>query len=312
MSVTTRDVLDHLSISVDVSTGIGKIHYSKIDLKHAEKIEEYPPFQEIIDVESDVDGEASSDESDSSEGLSNTDGDPDHHDGEPAPKTNGTKESGVKFEDTGLSKENRIDQVRQHLLLLSESRQQFVRHCARDAWTVDFEPLMDKLREAELDIIIERTSGRHGLRLARILRDKGKLDEKTLSVIALMKKSDVQNKMLEMQIAGFVEIQEIPRDAKSTASRTIFLWFSDTERCLSQILDNTYKTMLRCLQTLVVHRRKEKEVLALTQRSDVKGREKETMQKTYYEKFSRFLEVERKLLGQVMRLDELVAVLRDY
>lgn len=310
--VTTEEILNHLGLSVDVSLGIGKASSSKIDLASADTVRIRPPREEISYPEADVQGKASSDEDmedDGEESAEESDHEYQGNHSRTNSQPNGTKEVRVKFQEPGL---NRIDHLRQHLLLLCESKQKFVRHCGSNEWTVDFRPLVRRLQEAEVDVVIERTSGRHGLRLARILREKGKLDEKNLPTIALMKKSDVQNKMLEMQMAGFVDIQEVPRDNNRTASRTMFLWFSDTDRCLGQLLENTYKAMLRCMQTLIVHREKERDVLAFTKRTDVRGKEKETMETAYYEKYSKFLDLERKLLGHVMRLDDMVAVLRDY
>jgi DNA-directed RNA polymerase III subunit RPC3 len=312
--VTTMDILDNLSTSVDVSLGIGKASSAEIRFKSAEKISVRPPRQSVAYLDNAVDVEANSDleGEDGQSDSGDSDYDTESHEAKPVSKVNGSKEGKVRFEDGPPARENRIDQMRQHLLLLAESKMQFVRHCGKGQWTVDFEALIQRLREAELDVVIERTSGRHGLRLVRMLRQKGKLDEKTLHSIALLKKSDVQNKMLEMQIAGFVDIQEVPRDNSRSANRTLFLWFSDTERSLCQLLDNTYKSEVRFLQTLAVHRRKEKDILMLTKRTDVKGREKDVMQKEYYDRFARFLDTERKLLGHLMRLDDLTAVLRDY
>ena len=317
--VTTMEILDNLSTSVDVSAGIGKASRGDIRVRTAEKIRAHLLDGNSAHPEADVDGGASSDEDAGDSDFVSGDSDYDtERETKPVPRANGTnenkdnKEGKVRFEESAAPRESRVDQMRQHLLLLSESKLQFVRHCGRGQWTVDFQPLIQQLREVELDVVIERTAGRQGLRLVRILRQKGKLDEKTLPTIALVRKPDVQNKMLEMQMAGFVDIQEVPRDSSRTANRTLFLWFSDTDRALDQLLDNTYKTVLRCLQTLAVHRRKEKDVLMLTKRSDVKGREKDVMQKEYYDRFARFLDTERKLLGQMMRLDDLVAVLRDY
>ena len=313
--VTTTEILDNLSTSIDVSLGIAKVSRNDIKARAAEKIcanaPQRPLYQPALD---DAGRDGSSDEEDGEGGGSDWSGASEYDselDVSTASRVNGT-ETKVRFDGSAPPRESRVHQMRQHLLLLCDSRVPFLRHCGKGQWTVDFEPLIQQLREAELDVVIERTAGRQGLRLVRILRRKGRLDEKTLPSIALAKKSDVQNKMLQMQMAGFVDIQEVPRDNSRTANRTLFLWFSDTDKCLSQVLDNTYKTMLRCLQRLAVHRRKEKDVLVLTKRTDVKGREKDVMQKEYYDRFARFLEIERKLLGHIMRLDELVGVLRDY
>ncbi|KAK4101851.1 DNA-directed RNA polymerase III subunit RPC3 [Parathielavia hyrcaniae] len=318
-SVTTDQILDSLKTSVDLSLGIGKAEQRQISSAAAEKVELYPPGKKVLIAEAEVDGEASADEDeDDTDSSEESDYDSDYK----APTTtngvngvNGTHGTKVKFDESAAPRERQLDrpsQLRQHLLLLSESRQHFARHCGPNEWTVDFVPLMHALRETELDSVIERTSGRQGLRLVRILRAKGKLDEKALPNVALMRKPELQQKMLEMQTAGFVHVQEVPRDLKADVKKSFFLWFCDVDRSLDRLLDTSYKTMVHCVQVLEALRQKERDVLETTKRTDVRGREKDTMRKEYYERYSRFLECERKIFAQVMRLDDLVSVLRDF
>ena len=205
--------------------------------------------------------------------------------------------------------------MRQHLLLLAESKHRFVRHCGshnRGMWTVDFEPLVQSLQEAEIDAVIEQSFGRHGLRLTRILRDKGKMDDKELPLMAMMKKTDVQTTMLAMQVAGFVDVQEVPRSTNHKARDVIHLRFFDLERTQSRLLDNLYKAMVRCLQSLALQRHKERNLLGWVERKDVRGKEDEEMDTAHYNKYTKHLELQSKLLGQVMRLDDLVAMLQDF
>jgi DNA-directed RNA polymerase III subunit RPC3 len=316
-AVTTDQILDNLKTSVDLSLGIGKAERRQISSTAAEKVDLYPPKKKVLIAEAEVDGEASADEDEGDESSEESDYDSDYK----PPTTNGvngvngTNGAKVKFDESSAPKERRLDrptQLRQHLLLLSESTQHFVRHCGPNEWTVDFVPVINALRETELDSVIERTSGRQGLRLVRILRAKGKLDEKALPNVALMRKPELQQKMLEMQTAGFVHVQEVPRDLKADVKKSFFLWFCDVDRSLNRLLDTSYKTMVHCMQVLEALRQKEKDVLETTKRTDVRGREKDTMRKSYYERYSRFLECERKLFAQVMRLDDLVSVLRDF
>lgn len=308
--------MDHLDDSINVAQGIGKAPKEKIDLRSAEKIRENPQ-------ESDADESEDSDAGPSARPGARTfhvdgeDGESDEDDPIPptSSKPNGDRETKVKFEESSGPKVSRISQVRQHLLLLAESRHRFVRLCGshgRGQWTVDIKQLMDRLREVELDAIIEQSYGRHGLRLTKILREKGKLDEKMLPSAALMKKGDVQGKMLAMQMAGLVDVQEVPKDNSRLANRTLFFWFFDRERTQSQILDDVYKAMLRCLETLQVERHKERNILSFVERKDVQGKEEEVMTTEHYNKYNVHLEVQDKLIGQVMRLDELVSVMRDY
>jgi DNA-directed RNA polymerase III subunit RPC3 len=148
--------------------------------------------------------------------------------------------------------------------------------------------------------------------LVRILRNKGRLDEKALLNIALLKKTEVQQIMVEMQAAGFVGIQEVPKDNKADVKKSFFLWFADFDKSTVKLLDNSYKTMVRCKQVLEKLREKEKDVLMLTKRTDVRGREQELLRKEYYERYSKFQECEKKLWAQIMRLDDLIALFRDF
>ncbi|KAF7562710.1 hypothetical protein G7046_g1409 [Stylonectria norvegica] len=316
VAVTTMEIMEHLDESINVQYGIGKAPREKIDFQSAEKVRAAAPEPDDESDDSDSGAPART----ASRIPPSDDDDSDESDDEEvprpqaAPKTNG--KSKVKFEDSEpVVKESRADQMRHHLLLLAESKHQFVRHCGasgRGQWTVDFALLMDRLRESELDAVIEQSHGREGLRLTRILREKGKLDEKTLPSAAFMKKSDMQAKMLAMQMAGIVDVQEVPRDNSRLANRTFFFWFFDMERTKTHVLDDVYKAMQRCLQTLQVERFKQRNILSFVERKDVQGKEEEVMTAEHYNKYNMHLEAQDRLLGQVMRLDELVAVLRDY
>lgn len=310
--VTTQEVFEHLSPSIDVTAGIGMLHEEgAIDIRRAEKIRRYPPQLKGSTLEETLEEE---------EEIIGSDDEDYDHSGEAAAQLglhgqNGTNGANIQVGDGAPVGAQRLHHMRQHLLILAESTQGFVRHCgAADfgEWTVDFEPLIQHLKFVELDTLIENRFGRQGLRLTRILREKGKIDDKTLPTLALMKKPDVHVKMAEMEMAGFLDVQEVPRDNNRTAARTIFFWFFDLDRTLQRILDNTYKSMVRCLQRLDVERRKRQDVLQTADRKDVQGMEEEKLRGDVYNAYVQFLDIEKKLLGQVARLDDIVAVFRDY
>ncbi|OTA97205.1 hypothetical protein M434DRAFT_392163 [Hypoxylon sp. CO27-5] len=310
--VTTQEVFEHLSPSIDVTAGIGMLHdEGAIDIRRAEKIRRYPPQLKGSTLEETLEEE---------EEIIGSDDEDYDHSGEAAVQfglhgQNGTNGVDIQTGDGAPVGAKRMHQMRQHLLILAESTQGFLRHCGAAGfgeWTVDFEPLIQHLKFVELDTLIENRFGRQGLRLTKILREKGKIDDKTLPTLALMKKPDVHVKMAEMEMAGFLDVQEVPRDNNRTAARTIFFWFFDLDRTLQRILDNTYKSMVRCLQRLDVERRKKKDVLQIADRKDVQGMEEEKLRGDVYNAYIQFLDIEKKLLGQVARLDDIVAVFRDY
>ncbi|KAI0884501.1 RNA polymerase III subunit RPC82-domain-containing protein [Annulohypoxylon maeteangense] len=310
--VTTQEVFEQLNPSIDLSTGIGKLHgEGTIDIKYAEKIRRYPPqlkgstLKETLEEDEEIIGSDDEDYDHSGEAA-------DHFGLHGQNGTNGVE---VQEDDGVPVGSRRLHEMRQHLLILAESSQGFVRHCGENEfgeWTVDFEPLIQHLKFLELDTIIENRFGRQGLRLTRILREKGKIDDKTLPGLALMKKPDVHVKMAEMEMAGFLDVQEVPRDNNRAAARTIFFWFFDLDRTLQRILDNTYKSMVRCFQRLEVERQKKKSVLEMAERKDVQGIEEDRLRGDVYNDYIRLLDIEKKLLGQVAKLDDIVSVLRDF
>ncbi|ORY63960.1 RNA polymerase III subunit RPC82-domain-containing protein [Pseudomassariella vexata] len=319
-SVTTMEIFENLRPGLDVSSGIGKAPPTKINAKSAERIQANQPGHDAEGEGEDMSEDDDDDDDDDDIEMSNGVQSNGVHETETKITSghNGSRETKVKFEENvpvAPTKADRLQQMRQHLLLLAESNRRFIRHCGmRDQgeWTVDFDSLMRTLKYSEIDTLIEQTFGKPGLRLTRILRAKGKLDDKTLPALALMKKADVHVKMVEMELAGFLEVQEVPRDNNRTASRTLFLWFFEEEKLLTRVTDNTYKSMVRHLQRLEVERRRKKNVLAVVERKDVQGMEEEKLRGDVYNEYREFLDIESKLLGQVDRLDDLVSVFQNY
>ncbi|KAI2626829.1 RNA polymerase III subunit RPC82 [Xylaria nigripes] len=306
---TTEEVLEHLPPGVDMSTGIGTASEEDIDIRFAEKIRKYPPQiqgsrLQGLDEGDEVMGSDDEEYDRSGERLKGTHVNGYHH--------NSNVQDGDQSGGGKTSRSEQLYQLRQHLLILAEAKQQFVRHCGQNQWTVDFGPLVQQLRYAELDTMIEDSFGRQGLRLTRILREKGKLDDKTLPAMALMRKPDVHVKMAEMEMAGFLEVQEVPRDNNRAANRTMFFWFFDEDRTLNRVLDNAYKSMVRCMERLEVERYKKKNVLHYAYRRDVQGKEEDLLRGDVYNEYLEFVDIEKKLLSQVSRLDDLVSIFRDF
>jgi DNA-directed RNA polymerase III subunit RPC3 len=61
-----------------------------------------------------------------------------------------------------------------------------------------------------------------------------------------------------------------------------------------------------------VERHRERNILSFVERKDVMGKEEEVMTAEHYNKYNKHLEDQNKLLGQMMRLDEVVSIFRDY
>ncbi|GMG34558.1 unnamed protein product [Aspergillus oryzae] len=226
--------------------------------------------------------------------------------------TNGAAHDGTNG---GQSDGNRTYEVDQHLCLLAQPPYSLTSKrmvSGLITWTVEFRHLARKLRHLELERIIEARYGDVALRVVRVLHDKGKLDEKRLQEISLLPFKDLRQVLASMQTGGFVDLQEVPRDALRQPSKTIFLWFYDPDRVGNSVLEDTYKAMSRCLQRLRFERSRLKEFLEKTERSDVKGNEERYLSEAELTLLGQWRAKEALLLGEVARLDEIVAVIRDY
>jgi DNA-directed RNA polymerase III subunit RPC3 len=218
--------------------------------------------------------------------------------------------------DSSDDRDARLLHLKGHLQLLAQDSCKFIRKCGKggtNEWTVDFESLVEHLRESEVDTILLENFGQGGLRLVRMLRKLGKFEEKALPNLALMKQKDIRTKMAEMQMAGMIDIQEVPRDAGRSNNRTIFLWYFDPVRVSSILLDNVYKAMSRCVQRLEVEKRRSSGILAMMERTDVReSTEEEVLDDAQLRMLEEIRAKEEMLLGQIARLDDLVGVFRDY
>ena len=209
----------------------------------------------------------------------------------------------------------RIDEIIAHLKLLKQNPHRFVKHVGthgRGEWAVDFQRLMKELKQAELEGIVSERFGVIALRLVRILSDKGKLDEKQISNMALVKQKDIRVTLTAMHEAGYLELQEVPRDNSRNASRTMFLWFFDPERCRRLVVEDIYKTMSRLLQRAASERAEMKYLLSKAERTDVVGHEDRYLQREERRLLKAWRDKEERLLGQIMRLDRQVELFRDF
>ena len=209
----------------------------------------------------------------------------------------------------------RVESVESNLEVLAEDIYHFVR-CHKshgeNSWTVDHKKVASKLRQHELENIVCQRFGDMALRIFRFLHRKGKMDEKKIQASTLIKMKQVRATLSILHTAGFLEIQEVPRENARQVSRNIYLWFSDYERCRLVVLENTYQTISRCLQRARYERDHLKQLLEKAERSDVKENPDELLTGMEKAKLNEWKLKEETLLVQVGRLDELIAIFRDY
>jgi DNA-directed RNA polymerase III subunit RPC3 len=225
-------------------------------------------------------------------------------------------ESAANGLDSYRDRAKRIQHIEAHLALLEEHPKQFCKraltHGSSNEWRVNFAALVNTLITSEVDNVISARHGKIALRLVRLLRDRGRVDEKTVQAQSLMRSKDIRAVLTELQFQGFVDPQELPKDNQRQPSKTLYLWFFDSKRVQSLLTQQTYKAMSRTLQRIDVERARYRSIIEKAERSDIKGNEEKKLDQNEKQVLRKWREVEERLLSQVARMDEFVALLRDF
>jgi DNA-directed RNA polymerase III subunit RPC3 len=205
-----------------------------------------------------------------------------------------------------------LDDIKTHLLVLAQPPHKFVVQDPDSLrWTVDFRLLSAQLRREEAMRLAKSRLNSMALRLVRVLLDKGKLDEKILQEKSLLSAKDLRQCLSKLKRSGFVSLQEVPREPQRQPLKTIYLWFYDSDRVRKMLLGDLYKAMARLLRRLKVERDKVRALLEKAERIDVRGKEEKFLARGEMEVLEEWRGKEEWLLGEVERLDDSVAILRD-
>lgn len=288
-SVTDVKVLEHLDKAIDLAHGV-KVERSISNLPNGTSkrkvLSDDPDEAELgIKVEKDSDEEEEEDEE------------------QPVNGYRSLKE-----------RNKRLALVGMHLSILAEHNKCFVRRTKdKKASKIDITALTTRLVQDEVDTMIGNRYSNIETRIVRCLRERGKLEEKSVQTMCMMRLMPLRMHLTFLQFAGICDSQEIPKDASRQPNRVLHLWQFNEKRVVNQYLHRAYQGMSRSLQRLRVEREgKFKAVIEKAERVDVKGREQELLNLQEKNLLKQWRDTEERLLVQVDRLDDLVGVLRDF
>jgi DNA-directed RNA polymerase III subunit RPC3 len=207
---------------------------------------------------------------------------------------------------------NMLSLIEEHLKILAEHPKGFCRRvggAGRGEWKADFPALTEKLIASEIDQTVQARLSKVHVLVVRMLREVGRLEDKVIAARLMMRVKDVRALLTQLQFAGVVEGQEVPKDNSRQPSRAIYLWYHDQTRVASLLLQQSYQAMSRILQRLAVERIDKKSVI---ERAELMNTKDEALGPVEREHITRWREVEERLMLQVLRIDEHVALLRDF
>jgi DNA-directed RNA polymerase III subunit RPC3 len=198
-----------------------------------------------------------------------------------------------------------------HLRLLQEDPRKFV-FSEGIKWGVHFKQITRHLVQYEIENTVTAQHGLLAGRILRILQTNYSTDEKGLSTHAILKPKDVRNLTNALLAGGIIETQEIPRDTNRTTNRLLWLYSYSPEKARKQMLLDCYRTMTRLMRRIDVERAKYAIIIDKSERTDVVGHEDEFLTKKDKRLLEEWDKKEQLLWGQIFRIDDLVACMRDF
>lgn len=313
--ISTDDLVLIVKETDELAKALGPVDASAIDLKEPDHPKKRRKKEKDTNDEAMVDGAASSDE-DESDSDSDDDDSAVSIDSEEPDSEAEYAEHNLDILSNFPGDPHRAT-IRNHLLLLARHPHKFLHHFPQthmipERWTVNFPSLMNKAAHQTIMQIITSRYGLPARRMAQVLSEQGKVGERELIATCFLGQKPMRSHLAKLHAAGLIHIQEVPRDNSRAPHRTMFLWYIDMEKCKSKLVEETFKIMARCLQRAKLEGAKVKTLLEKANRSDVIGKEEQFLTIQEREALEDWRAMEEKFWGEMARLDEVVAVLRDY
>jgi DNA-directed RNA polymerase III subunit RPC3 len=194
---------------------------------------------------------------------------------------------------------------------MTDSLFDFLHRSPAGTWSIDTKRLNKFLIERELIRLMGENLEEPALRIIRMLIAKGKLDEKSLQEIGLLGAKELRQCLSHLQSMGFLELQEVPREAQRQPNRTIFLWFYDADRVRKLLLGRLYTTISRIYQRMEVEKRRLASTLDKIERTDVQGSEQEMLSAAELQVLHHWRRTEAWFMTEINRIDKSIAILHD-
>jgi DNA-directed RNA polymerase III subunit RPC3 len=221
--------------------------------------------------------------------------------------------NGHSSADAQLNLSERAAIIEQHLAILCADQREFVvRESEANSWRIPFQSLTQKLIQAEIENTITARLGKLPAGVARILNANGVLDVKQIAQAAIVKADQVQMAITPLLSAGYIGAQELPRDNSRTVERSIWAYTFNAVHARERLLDDTFKSSARLLQRLSHERARRQTVLQKAARTDVAQNELKYLTANERATLHRCRQLEEFIDRYIIRLDELVAVIRDF
>ncbi|KAJ1863868.1 RNA polymerase III subunit C82 [Coemansia sp. RSA 2703] len=177
-------------------------------------------------------------------------------------------------------------------------------------YRINFERAAAVLRDRALDSLIQEKFGAMHARIVRVLRDKQKLDEKTVSQTTMLPIALCRERLHDLALSGLIDTFDIPRTADRNPSRMFYLWFVNPEKQVRSAMSYIFQGMSNLHQRIDHEMAIRSALITKTKRKDVIA---DPSLLTEYERkeLKSLMAIKQNLEAALIRLDGMLLIIHD-
>jgi len=117
-------------------------------------------------------------------------------------------------------------------------------------YRINYASLVQAMKQRDLECIVYEKFGLYGVRVFRTLQRHDWTEQQQLSELAMIPKKKACSLLYQLNSAGFVKLQEVPKAPDHTVRMTIFLWAAELNEGSKSVVREIYKTMTNLTERL--------------------------------------------------------------
>ena len=109
------------------------------------------------------------------------------------------------------------------------------------------EAVLQRIKRSIAESYVLERYGERSVRIFRLLLDKGQLNQKLISDMALLPMKSVRTVLYKMMTDDMVKLQDVPKRADRNPQNTLYMWSVDLDAAYYAISESVYKSLFNLL-----------------------------------------------------------------
>eukprot|EP00026_Physarum_polycephalum_P004041 Phypoly_transcript_04058.p1 GENE.Phypoly_transcript_04058~~Phypoly_transcript_04058.p1 ORF type:complete len:672 (+),score=150.11 Phypoly_transcript_04058:62-2077(+) len=164
---------------------------------------------------------------------------------------------------------------------------------------INMKNVVEVLRQKMVESVVHDKFGPHAMRIFRVLQLKRHLEQKSISEISLVPLREVCTSVYEMIQAGYIRLQEVPKIADHTPTKTYFLYTVDINSVYNTLVDDMSKGLFNLLARLASEKQKSQDVVERVALLNYRNEEPIEPDASAYARYLKIIDVMESAVGRL-------------